>query len=519
MPHTKNASRRSSLQRDLGLLVVVCVIPAAIVSTLLAFSTYKLQRQNVEQQTTLVAQAVLSDLEREIAAIESALKILATSEELASADFKSFHQRARDALSPGIVYNYILTDVQGRQVLNTLQPYGAALPTTGTPPQLARVFSSKVPVLTDMFIGPVTRKPALAMGVPVGAGDTVAYSLNVGLEPRRIGDIVARHPLPEGWLVAVLDSAGTIVARSRDADRFVGQQAVPELREAIQTMGSGRMEGVTKENLPVVTAFMTSSGLKWSVVVGAPKSVLDREIYTQLLGVGLAIMLAISAGLLLARRISLRVLSVVDQLSEAALSLGKGEEVSLPAMELQEAEAAGDAMQQAGQAMKKARFFAHHDALTELPNRLLFDEVAERNLAAAQRSGQPLALLAVDLDGFKGVNDTLGHAAGDRVLKEVARRLQAAIRASDIAARIGGDEFFVVLTGMHRESAMEIAERLVGLLSQPYPDIALPLSASVGVAMYPEHGDSMHTLAASADLALYSAKDNGRARAVLAEIL
>jgi diguanylate cyclase (GGDEF)-like protein len=169
--------------------------------------------------------------------------------------------------------------------------------------------------------------------------------------------------------------------------------------------------------------------------------------------------------------------------------------------------------------MKKARFFAHHDALTELPNRLLFDEVGERNLATAQRSGQPLALLALDLDGFKAVNDTLGHAAGDRVLKEVARRLLAAIRASDIAARIGGDEFFVLLAGMHRESAMEIAERLVSLLSQPYPDIDLPVSASVGVAMYPEHGESLPLLAASADSALYTAKDAGRRRAVLARVL
>ena len=519
MPATRTANRRTSLRRDLGLLVVVCVIPAALVSALLAFSTYKLQRQNVEQQTTLVAQAVLSDLEREIASIESALKTLATSDELASADFKSFHQRARDALGPGIVYNYVLTDPQGRQILNTLQPYGAALPTTGTPPQLARVFSDKVPVLTDMFIGPVTRMPVLAMGVPVGAGNGVAYSLNVGIEPRRIGDIVARQPLPDGWLVAVLDSSGTIVARSRDADRFVGQKAVPEVLAAIEKMRNGRIESLTKEDVPVVTAFMTSIPLRWTVVVGAPKSELQSEVYTQMLGIALAILLAIGAGLFLARRISLRVLSVVDQLSEAAVSLGRGEEVSLPAMELQEAKAVGDAMEQAGQAMKKVRFLAQHDALTELPNRLLFDEVAQRNMAAAQRSGQPMALLAVDLDGFKAVNDTMGHAAGDLVLKEVARRLLGAIRASDIAARIGGDEFFVVLTGMHRESAMEIAQRLVGLLSQPYPDVSLALSASIGVAMYPEHGDSVAVLAASADLALYSAKDSGKARAVMAQVL
>jgi diguanylate cyclase (GGDEF)-like protein len=153
------------------------------------------------------------------------------------------------------------------------------------------------------------------------------------------------------------------------------------------------------------------------------------------------------------------------------------------------------------------------DPLTSLRNRRAVDLVLDRLCSA--RAG--FGLMHMDLDFFKAVNDTLGHAAGDHVLKEVAVRLQGAIRASDIAARIGGDEFFVVLTGMNRESAMETAERLVALLSQPYPDIDLPLSASVGVAMYPEHGDSVSMLAASADLALYAAKDSGKRRAVLAQ--
>lgn len=166
----QNPGRRLSLRSNLILLVVVCVLPAAIVGATLAYSNYKLQREHVEQQTVLMARTILSDLEREMAAIESALKILATSQELATGDLRGFHQRARDALASGIVYGYILTDPQGRQALHTLRPYGSVLPTEGTPQQLSRVFVDKSTVLTDLFMGPVSQKLIIAMGVPVEVG-------------------------------------------------------------------------------------------------------------------------------------------------------------------------------------------------------------------------------------------------------------------------------------------------------------------------------------------------------------
>jgi len=162
------------------------------------------------------------------------------------------------------------------------------------------------------------------------------------------------------------------------------------------------------------------------------------------------------------------------------------------------------------------KFLAQHDALTELPNRLLFDEVAEHDLAFAARRGQTVALLAVDLDGFKSVNDTHGHAAGDAVLKTVAQRIQEVIRASDIVARIGGDEFIIMLTDVNQESALETAERSIALLSMPYADCLVSVSASVGVALYPECGDTLKTLTSAADQAMYPAKHSGKQRVLLA---
>jgi diguanylate cyclase (GGDEF)-like protein len=512
----KLSDRPYSLRRNLRLLVFVCVLPATLVSALLTYSTYLLRRDQVEQQTVLLGQSVLADLEQDLASIESVLKVMATAPELSSGDLRGFHQRASDALTTGVAYNYILTDVQGRQLLNTLRPWGSTLPTTGTPAQLARVFTEQTTVLTDLFVGPVARRQAVAMGVPVKLGERVAYSLNIGLDPARIQELLAHQHLPPGWLVAVLDSSGHIVGRSRDAQRYLGQQAVPELLAAMALRDSDTLLSETKDGISVFTAYTTSKPWRWRVVVGAPREALLHDLLSHLGWVLGGILVAYGLGLWLARTISLRVLASVRELNDAAQALSHGEEVVLPRIRLQEAEAVGAALLQASQAMKQVRFFAQHDALTELPNRLLFDEVAERNLAFAQRRGHTLAVVAVDLDGFKTVNDTQGHAAGDEVLKVVAQRIQKAIRASDIVARIGGDEFILLLTEVDGLAAMETAERIVRSLSEPYPQVLAPVSASAGVALFPNDGADIKTLALAADQALYRAKQTGKRRAVRA---
>lgn len=510
------SGRRFSLRKVLRWLVLVCVLPLALVCMLLLVSLYQIQREHVQQGTLLTAQSVLSELEREIAVIESGMKVLATAEELASGNLRGFHQRARDALAPGTVYNYILTDREGRQVLNTLLPFGSALPSSGTPAQIGRVFSERTTVLTDMFIGPVTRRLALAMGVPVGAGDQVDYSLNIGMDPARLGTVLARQALPEGWLVAVLDSSGTIVARSREADRFVGQKAVPEVLAAIGQGDSGLFESRTKDGIPVYSAFVNSKVWRWTVVVGAPKSTLEGDLLRQWGWVGLGVLCAVALGLALARAISLRVLAAVQMLNEAAAQISRGGTVQLPAMQMMEADAVSRAVLNAADAMQQMRFYAEHDTLTELPNRLLFETVANRDLAMASRKAVRGALLAVDLDHFKQVNDTLGHEAGDAVLRIAARRLQQVIRASDMAARIGGDEFLVYLSEVSEEAALDTAQRIVDLLSAPYEGIAIAVSASVGIALFPQHGSTLRELSAAADSALYQSKHAGRRCAKLA---
>jgi diguanylate cyclase (GGDEF)-like protein/PAS domain S-box-containing protein len=156
---------------------------------------------------------------------------------------------------------------------------------------------------------------------------------------------------------------------------------------------------------------------------------------------------------------------------------------------------------------------AHHDALTDLPNRLLFRDRLHSALSIARRYQRQTGLLYIDLDLFKHVNDTLGHAAGDALLIEAAHRLTAAIRDSDTVARLGGDEFAVVLPEINGPlEAEEVAQRIVQSMRQPFhlKEGTGQISASIGMAVFPDHGADAETLQKHADMALYAVKKGGR---------
>jgi diguanylate cyclase len=164
-------------------------------------------------------------------------------------------------------------------------------------------------------------------------------------------------------------------------------------------------------------------------------------------------------------------------------------------------------------ANRQLRHLASHDALTGLPNRMLLDDRIAQAIAHSQRHSHEFAVLVVDLDRFKLINDSLGHRAGDELLREVALRLKSAVRAVDTTARVGGDEFVVLLDGplTHAEAveigtrAIKVMEPSLGLLG-----IDVHISASIGIAFYPRDGASVDTLLARADAAMYSAKERGR---------
>ncbi len=165
------------------------------------------------------------------------------------------------------------------------------------------------------------------------------------------------------------------------------------------------------------------------------------------------------------------------------------------------------------QAEARVHHMAYHDSLTGLPNRALLADRLDRAMLASQRSGRSLAVMFLDLDRFKTINDSLGHLTGDALLKEVAGRLCRAVRASDTVARQGGDEFVVLLPGLRgNDEAAQVAQKIIDALALPFPldGHSLHVTPSIGICVYPDDGQDVETLMRHADAAMYHAKSAGR---------
>ncbi|GIN61939.1 hypothetical protein J27TS8_19320 [Robertmurraya siralis] len=160
----------------------------------------------------------------------------------------------------------------------------------------------------------------------------------------------------------------------------------------------------------------------------------------------------------------------------------------------------------------KLKHLAFFDELTDLANRTLLERHLKKALSRSKRLSQPLGVMFIDLDGFKKVNDTMGHETGDLLLREVAVRLKTSVRYEDLIARLGGDEFIILFEETKREDIQDIAERILTNVSVPYllGDKQPKVTPSIGIAMYPDDGEDQETLLNNADKAMYYAKSKGK---------
>ncbi len=165
------------------------------------------------------------------------------------------------------------------------------------------------------------------------------------------------------------------------------------------------------------------------------------------------------------------------------------------------------------QAEARIQFLAHHDVLTHLPNRAMLMDRLQVVLAGAKRQGTQVGILFIDLDDFKAINDSLGHYAGDQMLKRVAQRLQSCLRGADLVGRLGGDEFLVAITDLEKAADITpVAEKIAQSICEPFSfeDHMITVSGSIGISVYPQHGENPDVLIRNADAAMYRAKERGR---------
>ncbi len=504
-------ARRLSIPLSLAVLVGACLLPALLALAAMIYVDYRAQEAAVLNEAVIRARTMRFLIDGDLEAAESGLQVLATSSFLAHGDLGRFQDGLRDAMRTQAVHNYVLLDPDGRQRVNTLLPFGSALPTTDDPDRFRSVFEHGKPFLSGVFAAPFDGSPIVALGVPVFRGEQVVHALVVTLEPGQVIRSI-EHDLPRGWIAAVIDPSGHIVARLPDQGHYVGSLATPSVLAGIAGRAEGITDAITKDGVPVLTAFSRSPKRDWTVAIGAPKSLLVAPLHRSIAWLVVATLVALGLVLWFALGVSRVVTRSVASLIEPALALGNGQPIDLPSTPFRETDAVAQAIREASRKLAAAQHHAYHDPLTDLRNRTLFDEMAGRQIAQAYRDGAQLAILAIDLDGFKAVNDRHGHAAGDRVLMLVASRITGSIRGSDVVSRRGGDEFSVLLVDVDGVRTRQVAEKLLAVLSQPYPGVEPSVSASIGVARYPHDATTLPALLERADEALYAAKNAGKRR-------
>jgi diguanylate cyclase (GGDEF)-like protein len=322
--------------------------------------------------------------------------------------------------------------------------------------------------------------PVVAQGLHTLAFESTFYSRGA-----RVSDVAGRRAAQEGWIIGSFDISAVM------------RQAIGEhrgLAVSLYHRNAGMPAELVGRQAAGVPGGPYSRGTELNVE-GPWRVTVQGSVPTSGLAAGTQALLLLLGGTIVSALLAALVL-VLLRSRERALGMVE---------------------QKTGQ----LRHQALHDALTDLPNRVLALDRAEQMLARARRQQLPVAALYVDIDGFKHVNDSFGHAAGDELLRTVAGRLAGVVREADTAARLGGDEFVVLVEGSTLDAGPElVAERLLEVLRQPYElgggvGRSLSLTASIGVAAGLR--DSADELLRDADLALYEAKDAGRDRYVLFE--
>ncbi|HET7197140.1 MAG TPA: cache domain-containing protein [Burkholderiales bacterium] len=302
-------SRYAALRRPMLFVITASLVPAILLAiALIGWDHYAREREREVRDSLATARAVAAAVDAELSGIESALFALASSPYLEKDDFAAFHRQASAALKDQEFANIALLDETLRQRLNTFRPFGTPLPAEGNPQELRSVFSTGKPVVTGLFVGPVVKRPLIAVGVPLRRDGKVRYVLGAAVTPERLAHILRAQKIPPGWVAAIFDATGTIVARTHEPERFVGMKGAAELVREMQASREGVVQARTLEGIPVVSVFSRSPASGWSVAIGIPLDYFTRQLVSSLarLFIVMFLMLLVALGLafLIARRLT-----------------------------------------------------------------------------------------------------------------------------------------------------------------------------------------------------------------------
>lgn len=502
------------------LLVAACTMPAIVVACFVMWQEYRTEYVRLLERESATARAVSAIIDRDLAVVIGSLHALRHSAAIRPDTLPALHRQARLVLDTmPSARDIYLTDTRGALLMSTARPVGVALPMSGNIDIVKKIVASGQPLISGIFTGSLTGKHLVSVGVPItDSAGRVRYALFASLNVDEVAALLRdRKLVPEHWIVSVHDRSGRFIARSHEHELFNGQRGSNDLMAALARMPEGVLEGTTREGIRVLAAYTPSVISGWTVAIGVPKEQLLADLRSDLAVATAGVLAVLLFGLLAARMLSVRIQKAVTALVPQAARLASWEQVAPEHGPIIELNALASSLVQASEVLHKTRQQAQHDPLTGLANRNLLMEILDFQINFAKRSETSVALLYIDLDGFKAINDTLGHQAGDEVLADVARRMKDMVRASDCAARLGGDEFVIALSDTDAHGAETLAKRLIAELSLPVATAAgeASVQASVGIALYPYSASTSSELMLCADEAMYRSKAMGKNRFTL----
>lgn len=391
---------RFTIRHWLSLLVVVSMLPVLAATAVMVVDINDRETAQIEQRRIETARALMQAVDRELSHARGTLQTLAAAPVLTNGDLRAFysHALATRALYPNS--NFVLSDNSGQQILNTLRPFGASLPHHGNPVQLHAVFASAQPVISDLYLGGVTRQPVISIDVPVLRNGKVVYDLSMGLLPSQFLEILRKQRIDAANVAVIFDSRGVIVARTWDQDRFVGHSGASSLIRRMREVAEDSIEIRTLEGIPVVSAFSRSSISGWCVAIGVQSAILAREhhaAFTRLLTIAAFSLLA---GLALAAIVAESIARPIRALGPHAQALGEGKALGPQKLRLKEADDVAAEMTAASQLLlrrtvERDRAERAERDLRSLQDQLRMSEAFQRRLF----DESPDAVLLVGADG------------------------------------------------------------------------------------------------------------------------
>ncbi|MBP6900133.1 MAG: GGDEF domain-containing protein [Burkholderiaceae bacterium] len=517
----RSAGRGRALH--LGLASWMALIAALAMAPLVAFSTYGVWtlieakqvegRERMQRRAHTAAQAVGRELQQAIATLEA----LALSDPALNRDTAGLAAYAsRVAGANAAVHALSMLDREGRTVFRSDAAAGPAAPAASglrgdrrpLSTDEAMVFSYGATAVSELRYAGAERQPVVEVSVPVWGSNGVEHMLSLSLKASVIAQVLDAQLWPPGWVTAVVDQNQVLLARNVDPTQHVGRPASVGLQQAMASRQAGVFESRTRSGQNVLATLQRVPESAWYVAVGVPSDELRLEwrnaVGGMLAGGATLALLGMAGAFVVSRRIAeqARAAAAGHDAAGAPARPGWSRVREFSAMAQAQAQTrAKAAIQRGGSELDRAR----RDDLTGLPRRELFRQQAEAALEhAAQDDSRALAMLYLDLDGFKSANDQHGHAEGDRILRGVAQALTATIRPDDMAGRLGGDEFAVLLcapAGQVDSVAAEVGKRLLLAIGQVREGVGCTVGICVG-----DGSSSVDALLAAADQAMLDGK-------------